>query len=245
MVEKLLYVALDYDTPQEALTMAEELSEVEVEERVGFGFKLNGDLLLKYGMDVIDDFIDLGRPVLADLKLWKGRSTMKSILDSLLEKEVRATNVYAHASQEYLRPLTSKVKGEQLQLLALTVLTHYGEEDCQRLYGKSLAQSVLTLARIAWAGGCDGVILPPTALDIVKNEEGELFESLIKATPGIRPQWYKDKHDNYQKQVTTPAEAVSSGADVLVMGSPIRKSSHPKQALRRTLQEMEQPLSSS
>jgi len=242
MTDKILYVALDYSTPQQALSMARELNEVEVTDNVGYGYKLNGDLLLKYGLEVIDRFKNLNRPIFADLKLWKGRSTMTNIVSYLAKKGVELTNVYAHAGQEYLRPLVEEVKGNRLQLLALTVLTHYDEQDCQRLYSKSLTDTVMTFARIAHNSGCDGIIVPPTTLKIVKSNDRKLFTDLDKITPGIRPQWYQDKHDNYQKQVKTPQEAISAGADGLVMGSPIRKADSPKKALRKTLDEMETTL---
>lgn len=244
MNHKRLYVALDYDTPQQALAMAQKLNEVEAEGKVDYGYKLNGDLLLKYGLDTIDQFKSLNRPIFADLKLWKGRSTMTSIVSYLADKGVDVTNVYAHAGQEYLQPLVKVIGERELQLLALTVLTHYSEDDCQQLYGKSLVQSVMTLARIARQGGCDGIILPPTALNLVREKEEDLFNDLVKITPGIRPQWYQDKHDNYQQQVKTPQEAINDGADGLVMGSPIRKAEEPKKALRRTLQEIRRPLAS-
>lgn len=229
MNHPLLYVALDYDTPEEALSMAEKLNTVEG----NFGYKLNGDLLLKYGLDTIDEFKELERPIFADLKIWKGRGTMGAILDTLMEKGIEHTNVYAHAGEEYLGTLTDKIDGSNLNLLALTVLTHYDEEYSQRIHGKPLEDTVRTLAETAYESGCDGLVLPPTCLAEVKDLEME------NLTPGIRPSWYLEKHDNYQKQVATPREAVKDGSDVLVMGSPIRKDKKPREALRKTLKEME------
>lgn len=228
MNHPFLYVALDYDTPEKALSMAEKLNEVEG----NFGYKLNGDLLLKYGLDTVDRFQKFERPIFADLKLWKGRGTMGAVLDVLMEKGVEHTNVYAHAGQEYLTSLTEKTEENKISLLALTILTHYDERYCQKVHGKSLAGTVRTLGEEAKKSGCDGLVLPPTCLGEVEDLNME------NLTPGIRPNWYLEKHDNNQKQVSTPSEAVNNGSDILVMGSPIRKDEKPRKALRKTLEEM-------
>ncbi len=62
----------------------------------------------------------------------------------------------------------------------------------------------------------DGIILPATCLDVVRDLD------LIKLCPGIR----LDVTDtsNNQTQIATPEEAIKGGADYLVIGSPITKS---------------------
>lgn len=224
-----LYIALDYPDSRKALQMAEKLNEVEGD----FGYKLNGDLLLAEGMDTIDEFAPFRRPIFADLKMWKGRGTMGNIVDKLIEKGVNHTNVYAHAGKEYMSSLTKRLEGSGLELLGLTVLTHYGEEDCQKVYGRSLKDSVRMLAEEAYESGCHGIILPPTTLDVVQDLD------MVKLTPGIRPEWWQRLPGSDQKQVKTPREAVIGGADILVMGSPIRKDKNPPNALRKTLDEMQ------
>ena len=53
--------------------------------------------------------------------------------------------------------------------------------------------------------------------------------------PGIRPQWAEAGD---QKRIMTPAEAVSLGADHLVIGRPITQAKTPKDALARILAEI-------
>ncbi len=56
--------------------------------------------------------------------------------------------------------------------------------------------------------------------------------------PAVRPDWFGKTGDNYQKQEISVREAILKGADLLVCSSPIRKSSDRKEALIKTLDEM-------
>jgi orotidine-5'-phosphate decarboxylase len=53
--------------------------------------------------------------------------------------------------------------------------------------------------------------------------------------PGIRPPWFEAGD---QKRVTTPREAVESGADYLVIGRPITTHPSPREALAKILNEL-------
>jgi orotidine-5'-phosphate decarboxylase len=79
--------------------------------------------------------------------------------------------------------------------------------------------------------GAQGIIVPGTQLDMVKDLE------VPKLCPAIRPTWYEDKKANDQEQPVTPEEAAKGGARYLVVGSPVTKSENPVQALERILQE--------
>jgi orotidine-5'-phosphate decarboxylase len=62
------------------------------------------------------------------------------------------------------------------------------------------------------------------------------FGAKIKlVVPGIRPPWFEAGD---QKRVTTPREAVESGADYLVIGRPITTHRSPREALAKILNEL-------
>ena len=58
----------------------------------------------------------------------------------------------------------------------------------------------------------------------------------LLVTPGIRPSW---SASGDQKRVTTPAEAIASGADHLVIGRPVTQAPDPAEALARICAEIE------
>ena len=53
---------------------------------------------------------------------------------------------------------------------------------------------------------------------------------MIIVTPGIRPENYKKQDD--QKRFMTPKEAMSNGADYIVIGRPITQSSDPLKEIK-------------
>ena len=67
----------------------------------------------------------------------------------------------------------------------------------------------------------------------------EKFPNADIVSPGIRPAWAgSDDH----KRLTTPAEAIRSGSDYLVVGRPITKSSDPFGAAKAIIDEMDDAL---
>lgn len=196
-----------------------------------FGFKLNLDYLLnrtKSLETIIGKIQALKRPIFADIKMWNGTRTMKSVLQTFIDLEVEYVNVYALAD-DLLPKAIEITKGTKTKVLGLTVLTHFNEAYCQKHFKRSLPETVRHFSEVAIEAGCHGIILPGTTLNVVKDI------ITIKGVPGVRPEWYKD--DRHEEEVT-PREAVENGADILVAGSPIMKSAAPISALEKILSEI-------
>lgn len=230
MQKPFLFVALDDldKKEKETLETAEQLSGVEGP----FGFKVNLDYLLKYGLVGLNTYArkirEFGRPVFADLKMWNGTRTMRSVIEMLVEYEVDYLNVYALAD-ELLPGAIKASEGSKTKVLGLTVLTHFSEAYCRKWFQRSLQETVRLAAEVALERGCHGIILPGTALDIVQDL------ATIKVVPGVRPKWYQDTR---HEEEVEPRVAVEQGADSLVCGSPIMKSSDKIKALKQVLAEM-------
>lgn len=230
MNKPFLFVALDDLDKQEQTTLevAEQLSGVEG----NFGFKANLDYLLRYGLEGISSSVKkvqrFGRPVFADLKMWNGTRTMRSVIEMMVANEVDYLNVYALAD-DLLPKAIQATKGSKTKVLGLTVLTHFSEDYCQKHFRRTLRETVRHFAEVALERGCHGIILPGTALGVVTDLKA------IKVVPGIRPKWYTDTR---HEEEVEPKVAVEQGADNLVCGSPIMKSANKTEALRRVLSEM-------
>lgn len=227
MNQPFLFVALDglKKKTRETLTIAEQLLKVEGD----FGFKVNLDYLLQKGIKAaVAGIRQFGKPIFTDLKMWNGKRTMASVAEDLVGAGVDYLNVYALADDQ-LSIAFQIANGSKTKILGLTVLTHYTEGYCQKHFRRSLAETVRHFAEVALDAGCHGIILPGTALEVVHDLK------TIKVVPGVRPKWYEDSR---HEQVTEPREAVEKGANILVCGSPIMKSSNKIEALKKVLLEM-------
>jgi orotidine-5'-phosphate decarboxylase len=133
----------------------------------------------------------------------------------------RAANEAARASA----PLT---------ILAVTVLTSLDAADLASLgLSASPAAQAERVARLAWDSGVRGFVASASE---AANLRSALGPEALLVTPGIRPAG-SDAGD--QKRITTPAQAIAAGADLLVVGRPIRDAASPLAAARSVVAEIE------
>ena len=84
--------------------------------------------------------------------------------------------------------------------------------------------------------GCDGLVVSGSAIGACR----QVFPDATLVSPGIRPSGApQDDHARW----TTPADAVSQGADYLVVGRPIRNASNPRDAAQRIIDEIDEAAS--
>jgi orotidine-5'-phosphate decarboxylase len=128
----------------------------------------------------------------------------------------------------------AKAKSGNLKVLAVTALTSLDQGDVNDLgFQVNIADLVLSRARRALQAGCDGVVSSGLEVERLRREAPS---ELICVTPGIRP--VENKPDGDQKRVMTPAHAIRSGADYIVVGRPIRDAADPRNAALSIQQEI-------
>lgn len=233
MKKPFLFVGLDYTKPHQVVEFAEELAEVDSDR---FGFKLNLDFFINSALQgdtkSLDRISQLKKPIFADFKMWNGRRTMASITEAVGIKCIDYFNVYALSGLNFLSKVVDEANKKGTKVLGVTVLTHYDENYCQRMRGCSFEEAVRKDAEVAYSSGCHGIILPGTMLHTVSEMQ------IDKLVPAVRPDWYGKTGENHQKQEIFVREAIEKGANFLVCSSPIRKSEDKKEALIKTLEEM-------
>ena len=122
-----------------------------------------------------------------------------------------------------------------LQLLAVTVLTSFDQEDLAELgYPCPLLDLVVHRARNAAQAGVDGIVCSPRDAAAVRQAVGARS---ILVTPGVRSH---RSATGDQKRVATPAEAIQSGADYLVIGRQVTRADDPRGEVKRILEEISQ-----
>ena len=128
-----------------------------------------------------------------------------------------------------------------MNVLAVTVLTSLSEKELPALgfrEGLTLHQLALDRAALAKEGGCAGVVCSGNEVAGIKAQCGPDLKAVV---PGIRPEWSVVSSDD-QSRVTTPGQAIERGADLIVVGRPIRDADNPKEAADRILQEISRSL---
>lgn len=107
-------------------------------------------------------------------------------------------------------------------LLAVTVLTSLSEKTLPTIgVNRPLAQHVVELASLAKSAGLDGVVSSAAEAAVVKRCCGRSF---LTVTPGIR---LEENTPDDQTRVMTPAQALNTGSDYLVVGRSITRAQNP------------------
>jgi orotidine-5'-phosphate decarboxylase len=117
-----------------------------------------------------------------------------------------------------------------LIVLAVTVLTSLDANDLEKIGIRGTVEdSVVRLATIALANGCQGVVTSAREASHLRAELGNAFAIV---TPGVRP---AGTSVGDQVRVVTPAEAIASGASHIVVGRPITDAADPAAEARAIL----------
>ncbi len=209
-----IIVALDVDQREKAQDIVRAC-----ESHIGF-FKVGLQLFMADYFNTVDWILDRGHKVMLDLKFFDIPETVKLAVEQVNNRGVSLATI--HGNDPIIRAAL-EARGD-MKLLAVTVLTSFGEEDMRAMgLTGSLAELVLFRARRALELGCDGVV--SSGLE-VEGLRAELGSKLLIVTPGIRP-GANVKTDDDQVRVVTAGSAIQSGADHLVVGRPITRAEDP------------------
>lgn len=225
-----LVFPLDFATLDQARRAATELAPA-----VGV-LKIGLELFVREGPAAVELGAELGRDVFLDLKLHDIPETVERAVASAAALGARYLTVHASGSATMLaRAAAMAAKAPRpLTLLAVTVLTSLDASDlAAQGVAASPREQVLRLARLAWDAGVRGFVCSAAEARAMRDALGD--EALL-VTPGIRPAG-ADAGD--QKRVATPAQAIADGADLLVVGRPIRDAADPLAAARAVMSEID------
>ena len=191
--------------------------------RVGL-LKVGLEAFVRWGPPAVDEARASGAGVFLDLKLHDIPATVAGAVRAAAALGVSYLTVHAGGGDAMLRAATA-VDGAP-KLLAVTLLTHLDGRELALLgLPGSGVDRVAEWARLAAAAGCAGVVC--SALE-VRRLRAENPPPFALVTPGIRS---AAAPVNDQKRTATAAEALSAGADFLVVGRPLTRAADPGAAL--------------
>ena len=224
-------VALDVTTRDEAAVLVKQLRGL-----AGM-FKIGSRLFTAAGPDVVRAVIDSGERVFLDLKFHDIPNTVATAAVEAGKLGVSMLTVHASGGADVFEATRHAIEdslGESRPLVvAVTVLTSMDETALASTgVSDSPGQQVLRLARIAWAAGADGFVCSAEEIRMIRDEFGPT-PGIV--TPGVRmPGGSVDD----QKRVRTPNEAITAGADWIVMGRPVYRATDPRAALKAVVDSL-------
>jgi orotidine-5'-phosphate decarboxylase len=225
--ERLIF-ALDVPDLDKARTLIRTLDESVLFYKLGLEFFLSG-----HYFELAAELKAAGKKIFADLKLFDIPATVASAVTQLARHQVDFCTV--HGNDGMLRA-AADAKGD-MKVLAVTALTSLDQGDLEDLGFQCDARTlVLSRARRALEAGCDGVV--SSGLEVPALRE-RVDNALITVCPGIRPIFNDElPPEDDQQRIVTPGRAISSGADYLVVGRPIRDAVDPRAAAEAIQQQI-------
>ncbi|MFC1615118.1 orotidine-5'-phosphate decarboxylase [Patescibacteria group bacterium] len=219
-----IIIALDYNSMGKAIKMARQLDPARCAVKVG------KQLYTKCGPKVVKKLIKLGFKVFLDLKFHDIPNTVAAACCEAAKLGVWMINMHASGGRKMMEKAREEVDALELSnpplLIAVTILTSLEQEDIDETgLSGTPADNVLRLAKLAHSSGMDGVVCSTQEPTLLREK---IPSDFLLVTPGARSAG-ADKHD--QARTTTPAGAIESGSDFLVIGRQVTTAPDPMEAL--------------
>jgi orotidine-5'-phosphate decarboxylase len=215
-----LIVALDTVDVSRALRWA-----VAVAPHAGL-LKLGLEFFLANGADGIRAVS--GAPIFLDLKLHDIPNTVAGAVRAVLPLRPMMLTVHAAGGAAMIQAAhqaAATAGRDAPMILAVTVLTSLAQADLHATGIQATpADQAVRLARLAIEAGADGLVCSPLEVATLRQALGPRARLIV---PGIRP---VGTASDDQARTMTPAQAVTAGADWIVVGRPITSSPTPAQA---------------
>jgi orotidine-5'-phosphate decarboxylase len=179
-------------------------------------YKLGLEFFLTFGSAGIESIArESGASIFLDLKLHDIPNTVKKSAGVVDHLHPRFLTVHASGGAAMISAAVSAVTSTSIT--AVTVLTSLADADLSDLgYAKPALETAVSMARVATAAGATSIVCSPLEIEAIR---AVIPQSVEIITPGVRPADEAGGDD--QMRTMTPAQAMSAGANFLVIGRPI------------------------
>jgi orotidine-5'-phosphate decarboxylase len=179
-------------------------------------YKLGLEFFLTFGSAGIESIArESGASIFLDLKLHDIPNTVKKSAGVVDHLHPRFLTVHASGGAAMISAAVSAVTSTSIT--AVTVLTSLADADLADLgYAKPALETAVSMSRVATAAGATSIVCSPLEIEAIR---AVIPQSVEIITPGVRPADESGGDD--QMRTMTPAQAMSAGANFLVIGRPI------------------------
>jgi orotidine-5'-phosphate decarboxylase len=179
-------------------------------------YKLGLEFFLTFGSEGIESIArESGASIFLDIKLHYIPNTVKKSAGVVDHLHPRFLTVHASGGAAMISAAVSAVTSTSIT--AVTVLTSLTDADLSDLgYAKPALETAVSMARVATAAGATSIVCSPLEIAAIR---AVVPQSVAIITPGVRPADEAGGDD--QMRTMTPAQAIASGANFLVIGRPI------------------------
>jgi orotidine-5'-phosphate decarboxylase len=177
--------------------------------------KVNWPLVLAAGLGIVREFAKDGY-VLCDFKIADIPNTSRLIVEEAVRAGASGIICHGFAGEDSVRACVDAAKGADV--FVVTELSHPGGQE----YTAKLAED---FAQLAVRAGAAGIIAPATRPDRVKALRSIVGPRLILA-PGVGAQGGK------------ASDAITAGADAVIVGRAIYEAKNPAKAAREIADEI-------
>lgn len=230
-----IIVALDVPSPDTALELATQLAPA-----CG-GFKIGSELFTAAGPDIVKRIRERGALVFLDLKFHDIPNTVAKAVTSAVKLDVQMLTVHAGGGTDMLKAAEKaaeetayKVGRTPPLVLGVTVLTSLDGAALREVgLDVNVEYQVRRLATVATKAGLRGLVCSPLEIATLRKTIPAQVQLVV---PGIRTG--AEKADD-QKRTMTPREAITAGANWLVIGRPIYAAENPRAAAEGILESLQ------
>ena len=208
-------IVLAVDTPE----LATAIEWVKATQDYVSVYKLGLEFFLTFGSDGVKAIKDVtDSDIFLDLKLHDIPNTVSGAAKAVSHLAPRYLTVHASGGAAMIKAAVDA--SPATHVTGVTILTSLSEEDVAHIGFRSNAlESAVGLAKIAVAAGAGAIVCSPLEISAVRLSIGA---QPIIITPGVRPLDMVGSDD--QQRTMTPEDAISAGANLVVIGRPITQS---------------------
>jgi orotidine-5'-phosphate decarboxylase len=223
MSDSKIIVALDYPSADSAIALANQLDPDRCKLKIG------KELFTRSGPAIVEKLVKQGFDIFLDLKYHDIPTTVAKACTAATDLGVWMMNVHTLGGAAMMmaaRDAVGKASDRPL-LIGVTLLTSMDQQTFDQIgLQGTITDTVLRLADLADKSGLDGVVCSAQEASQLRAQHNDDFQLI---TPGIR---LANSIQGDQHRTMTPAEALTSGSNYLVIGRPITAANDPMLALQ-------------